>query len=74
MEGFDLLLDGGGGVVFELGVVVVEAGGGGAGGGEAEVDVVEVLVGDDGEGLGGSVGGEALGWGAGVAMRAPRAR
>ncbi len=64
VEGGDLFLDGGGGVVFELGVVLVEADGGAGGGGEVEVDVGEVLVGEEVEGLDGAVGGEVLGVGA----------
>ena len=65
VKGGDLLLDVRGGVVLELGVVLVEAGLGAGGGGEVEVDVGEVLVGDEAEGLDGAVGGEVLGgcWG-----------
>ena len=63
VEGGDLFLDVRGGVVLELGVVLMEAGGGSGGGGEVEVDVGEVLVGEEVEGLEGAVGGEALGGG-----------
>ncbi len=56
----DLLLDVCGGVVFELGVVLVEAVGCPGGGREVEVDVGEVLVGEEVEGLDATVGGEAL--------------
>ena len=69
MEGGDFFLDGGGGVVFELGVVLVVAYGGSGGGGVVEVDVGEVLVGEEGEGLDGSVGADALGWGEVAATR-----
>ena len=65
VEGGDLFLDVGGGVVLELGVVLVEADGGADGGGEVEVDVGEVLVGDEVEGLEGAVGGDALRLGSG---------
>ena len=47
VERGDLLLDAGGGVVFELVVVLVQAGAGAGGGGEVEVDVGEVLVGEE---------------------------
>jgi hypothetical protein len=58
----DLGSGGGGAVVFELGVVLVEAGGGSGGGVEAKV-VLEVLPGEEVEGLRGAVGGETLGAG-----------
>ena len=61
VEGGDLLLDVGGGVVLELGVVLMQASLRADGGGEVEVDVGEELVGDEVEGLGCAVGGEALG-------------
>ena len=71
-EARDLLLDAGGGVVLELGVVLVEAGLRADRRREMEVDVGEELVGDEAEGLGGSVGGKTLGGRRGVSMRAPR--
>ena len=51
-----MLLDVCGGVVFELRVVLVETGLGAYGGGEVEVDLGEVLVGEEVEGLDGAVG------------------
>ncbi len=57
----DLLLDIRSRVVFELGVVLMEACRGAGGGGEVEVDVREILVGEEVEGLEGAVGGEVLG-------------
>ncbi len=61
VEGGDLFLNAGGGVVLELGVVLMEARGGAVGGAEVEVDVGEVLVGEEVEGLDAAVGGEVLG-------------
>ena len=61
VEGGDLFLNTGGRVVFELVVVLVESGLRACRGGEVEVDVGEELFGDDVEGLGCSIGGEALG-------------
>ena len=65
VEGGDFFLDAGGGVVLELGVVLVQTILCADGWGEVEVDVGEVLVGEEAEGLDGTVGGEALGLGGG---------
>ncbi len=60
-EGGDFFLDVCGGAVFELIVVLMQAGGCARGWGVVEVDVGEVFVGDEVEGLNGAVGGEMLG-------------
>ena len=56
-----MLLQAGCGDVLELRVVLVQAGGGALRGIELEEDLLEVLVGEIVEGLGGAVGADALG-------------